>query len=191
MVEARGVMYGVVTTKLSARPWNRWGLMTRYFDYDQAAEKPAESMTLGARLLKNGMEGDDVKALQEALIELGYDCGKWGADGDYGDATEMAVRAFQRAAGLTIDGDYGPKTHKALAAALEAARNPDRAGDMVEIDGGQCYVRDAPNTSGGSLGVATRGSRWPYAGETAENGWLRIEWSGGTGWVSGKYGRRM
>ena len=191
VVEARGVMYGVVTTKLSARPWNRWGLMTKYFDYDQTGEKPAESMVLGSRLLKNGMEGDDVRALQEALIELGYDCGKWGADGDYGDATEMAVRAFQRTAGLTIDGDYGPKTHKALAAALEVARNPNRAGDMVEIDGGQCYVRDAPNTSGVILGVATRGSKWPYAGETAENGWLRIEWSGGTGWVSGKYGRRM
>ena len=36
VIEARGVMYGVVKTKLSARGWNRWGLMDKYFDYAQA-----------------------------------------------------------------------------------------------------------------------------------------------------------
>lgn len=190
VVEARGVMYGVVRTKLSERPWNRWGLMTRYFDYE-AAGQAAQAFALGDRLLKNGCEGGDVKEMQEALIELGYDCGKWGADGDFGDATEMAVRAFQKNKGLTVDGDYGPKTHKALTAALEAARTPLRDGDMVEIDGGQCWVRVQPNTGGAKMGVAAQGSKWPYAGETAENGWLKIVWSGGEGWVSGKYGRRI
>lgn len=190
VVEARGVMYGVVVTKLSTRPWNRWGWMTKYFDYETSEEAAKSSLALGDRLLKNGAEGDDVKALQEALIELGYDCGKWGADGDYGDATEMAVRALQRDKGLQIDGDYGPKTHKAMVAALEARRALNRTGDMVQIDGGQCYVRTAPSTSGAVMGVVARDSTWPYAGETAENGWLKIQWSGGAGWVSGKYGRR-
>jgi len=36
VIEARGVMYGVVRTKLSERGWNRWGLMDKYFDYAQA-----------------------------------------------------------------------------------------------------------------------------------------------------------
>lgn len=189
VVEARSVMYGVVKTKLSARPWNRWGLMTKYFEYDAA--ESADGFALGDRLLKNGCEGVDVKQMQEALISLGYDCGRWGADGDYGDATEMAVRAFQKDAGITVDGDYGPITHKALMAALEAAGNSAGAGDMVEIDGGQCWVRTEPNTSGDRLGVAKEGSTWPYAGETAENGWLKIAWSDGEGWVSGKYGRRI
>lgn len=187
VIEARGVMYGVVKTKLSARPWNRWGLMTKYFDYETA--EAAETFALGDRLLKNGCEGADVKELQEALISLGYDCGKWGADGDFGDATEMAVRAFQKAKGLTVDGDYGPLTHKALTAAMAA--DTAELGDTVQIDGGQCYVRTQPKTSGAIMGVAKQGSTWPYAGETAENGWLKISWSGGEGWVSGKYGRRV
>lgn len=190
VVEARGVMYGVVKTRLSDRPWNRWGLMTKYFDYEAAAES-TDSFELGDRLLKNGCEGADVKELQEALISLGYDCGRWGADGDYGDATEMAVRALQKDKGITVDGDYGPITHKALMAAVEAAGTPLRGGNMVGIDGGQCYVRTQPNTGGAIMGVAKEGSTWPYAGETAENGWLKIVWSGGEGWVSGKYGRRV
>lgn len=37
VIEARGVMYGVVRTKLSERGWNRWGWMTKYFDYGDAA----------------------------------------------------------------------------------------------------------------------------------------------------------
>lgn len=37
VIEARGVMYGVVQTKLSARGWNRWGLMDKYFDYSAQA----------------------------------------------------------------------------------------------------------------------------------------------------------
>lgn len=38
------------------------------------------------------MRGDDVKALQERLLTLGYDLGKWGADGIYGAATDKAQR---------------------------------------------------------------------------------------------------
>lgn len=40
VIEARGVMYGVVKTKLSQRGWNRWGLMTKYFDYGNTAAEP-------------------------------------------------------------------------------------------------------------------------------------------------------
>lgn len=37
IIEAKGVAYGVVKTKLSDGGWNRWGHMTKYFDYAQAA----------------------------------------------------------------------------------------------------------------------------------------------------------
>jgi peptidoglycan hydrolase-like protein with peptidoglycan-binding domain len=47
------------------------------------------------RLLKYGRRGDDVKQLQEALIKLGYSVGGYGADGDFGAATEKAVIKFQ------------------------------------------------------------------------------------------------
>ncbi len=58
--------------------------------------------------LKNGSTGEDVKKMQQRLKELGYLKGS--ADGDFGDATEQAVRNFQATNGLTVDGKAGPAT---------------------------------------------------------------------------------
>ncbi len=58
--------------------------------------------------LRLGSDGTAVKRLQERLISLGYLSGK--ADSDYGAATEVAVRAFQREAGIWQDGIAGPTT---------------------------------------------------------------------------------
>lgn len=192
VIEARGVMYGVVKTKLNSRGWNRWGLMTKYFDYDNAESAPVGTKpetTLGDRILKNGSTGEDVKLLQQSLIRLGYDCGKWGADGDFGDATELAVRAFQTDHNLEVDGDFGPLTNAALEKALAAIDTTVDEPRKVEIVGGQCWVRTAPNTEGRKLGIAKEGAVLPYGGETAENGWHLIEYENQNGYVSGKYGR--
>lgn len=146
-----------------------------------------DALELGDRDLFNGCEGDDVKELQEALILLGYDCGKWGADGDYGDATEMAVEDFQFDKGLEEDGIYGAKSHAALVKALadleEAAKEPR----TVRIVGGNCWIRTAPNTKGKKLCVAKAGTSYVYGGDTAINGWNLIEFNGQNAWVSGKY----
>ena len=187
IIEARGVMYGVVKTKLSARKPNFWGYMDKYFDYDNADYVPAEPV-IGERILKNGMEGSDVKAMQEALISLGYDCGRWGADGEFGDATELALRAFQEDHGCGADGEYGPESHVAMLKALEAVKAPEQP-RSVKIVGGQCWVRSAPNTDGEKLGVAKEGAVLPYGGQTGENGWMLVEYDNQNGWVSGKYGR--
>ncbi len=148
-----------------------------------------EGATLGNRLLKRGSAGADVKQLQQYLIQLGYDMGKWGADGEFGGATELAVKAFQKDSALEADGQYGEKTHEALLQALE--REKDEGGAAVAVDGGSCYVRSLPGTDGKILGVVHRGDALPYAGETAENGWLKVVYQGGDAWISGKYGRRM
>ena len=66
------------------------------------------------RLLKKGRDGDDVMALQKALIALGYSVGSYGADGDFGNATEQAVIRFQRDNGLDDDGEVGPLTVNAI-----------------------------------------------------------------------------
>ena len=59
--------------------------------------------------LQRGFTGSDaVRALQRRLKELGYYKGS--ADGDFGPATEEAVKAFQKANGLTADGKAGEKT---------------------------------------------------------------------------------
>ena len=142
---------------------------------------------LGERLLKNGSEGADVKELQSLLIQLGYDCGRWGADGDYGDATEMAVEQFQRHWGLDADGEYGPKTHAMLMQVIagEGIQNAQ----VVQIVGGNCYVRDAPNTIGEKLGVAHAGDKLIYRGEISEDGWYAVDYNGTAAWVSGKYAK--
>ncbi len=48
------------------------------------------------RVLRNFTKGDDVKRLQEKLIEAGFPI-EGGADGKFGQHTEDAVRAFQTA----------------------------------------------------------------------------------------------
>lgn len=143
---------------------------------------------LGERLLRNGDAGPDVKILQAYLIELGYDLGEWGADGDFGDMTEIAVETFQIWAGVDDDGVYGPITHEALMAEIEN-RKAAELPRTVRIEGGSCWVRTAPNTDGTRLGVAHRGDELPYGGETAANGWHLVAYKNQNAWVSGVYGK--
>ena len=59
--------------------------------------------------LQRGFKGSDaVRTVQKRLKELGYYSGS--ADGDFGPATEAAVKAFQRANGLKADGKVGKQT---------------------------------------------------------------------------------
>lgn len=76
------------------------------------------------RTMKKGLNGEDVKRLQQALIDLGYlhDV----ADGAFGANTENAVVMFQAVNGLTADGLAGAKTQEVLysGAALSAEHAP-------------------------------------------------------------------
>lgn len=68
-------------------------------------------------VLRKGSRGEYVKILQSRLIELGYDLGKWGSDGDLGATSEKAIIAFQKDVGFTgrdIDGICGFKTWSKL-----------------------------------------------------------------------------
>jgi N-acetylmuramoyl-L-alanine amidase len=71
---------------------------------------------LGARTLYQAIPeplvGEDVRALQERLLEMGYDVGR--ADGIYGARTARAVAQFQREVGIAPDGACGPHTMHAL-----------------------------------------------------------------------------
>lgn len=61
--------------------------------------------------LKKGSKGSDVKMLQQALNTKGFNLV---VDGDFGLATDTAVRQFQEASSLEVDGIVGPATWKAL-----------------------------------------------------------------------------
>src|SRR5690242_18641863 len=71
---------------------------------------------LGQRTLYQAVSeplvGDDVRQLQERLLEMGYDVGR--ADGVYDGRTARAVAQFQREVGLSPDGSCGPMTMNAL-----------------------------------------------------------------------------
>lgn len=68
----------------------------------------------GCPTLREGAKGNITKLVQQRLIALGYSCGKYGADGSFGDDTYKAVRAFQKAHGLTVDGVVGQNTWSEL-----------------------------------------------------------------------------
>jgi N-acetylmuramoyl-L-alanine amidase len=108
---------------------------------------------LGDRILThipgNLMSGDDVVALQQRLLDLGFEVGR--ADGFYGHQTELGVREFQRNIGVPPDGTCGPSTLKALARlsprvrggqpnALRAEEQIRRAGPQLS---GKVVVIDA------------------------------------------------
>jgi len=63
-------------------------------------------------VFKYGCKGEDVKEIQRRLKTLGYFSGTIG--GNYLTKTEAAVKAFQKAAHLTVDGICGKKTLPAL-----------------------------------------------------------------------------
>jgi peptidoglycan hydrolase-like protein with peptidoglycan-binding domain len=59
-------------------------------------------------LLRRGSSGTAVRQLQEALKEAGHDPGP--VDGEFGPATEAAVRAFQQEKEIAVDGVVGDIT---------------------------------------------------------------------------------
>lgn len=185
IIEARGVMYGVVQTKLNSRKPNFWGLMEKYFDYGDVSTTTTTPTTttykLGSRVLKYTsplMEGDDVKELQTRLNDLGFSCGT--ADGEFGKNTRTGVKAFQKAADVTVDGEFGPKS----LAALEAYGKNSASGNTVTITGNSVNIRKGPGTSYGVLKVANKGNSF----ERVDVGtWSCVEYNGGLYWASSKY----
>ena len=81
--------------------------------------------------LYHGCQGDDVRELQQALIDLGFLKGT--ADGVFGNKTENAVRAFQRKYKLTVDGLAGVKTREMAVSKASAMRNPATSSPVPQI----------------------------------------------------------
>ncbi|WP_370871617.1 C40 family peptidase [Pectinatus haikarae] len=64
-----------------------------------------------ADAFRAGDQGTQVAEIQGELANLGYDVA---ADGDFGPATQEAVKEFQASAGISADGLVGPQTYQAL-----------------------------------------------------------------------------
>ena len=79
-----------------------WGVLNSDF------QKPTS--TYPGYLIKKWQQSEDVRKIQQRLIDLGYPCGKWGADSIFGGGTLNAIKNFQRDNGLSPDGIVGPLT---------------------------------------------------------------------------------
>lgn len=134
--------------------------------------------------LKRGDSGPEVKAMQERLLKWNHQClPEYGADGDFGEETEDAVKAFQKEKGLPVTGVYDAATEKALIATTSG---------HVLITGGSVNVRSAPGTSSRDIGTVHKGDILIYQGVTEEadgRPWYLVVYDNANGWVSSKYAR--
>ncbi len=74
--------------------------------------RPTSTPNVENKYLQLGSSGKDVRTMQTRLIALGWLSGS--ADGEFGSATDAAVRAFQKKIGVYTDGVAGPNTLKKL-----------------------------------------------------------------------------
>lgn len=125
-VEARGHAYGVVQTVVKNRTWTHWAALPGVLTGEEATtenvppvQKPEPTTTpkteggvVTMSTLRNGSKGTQVKVLQWLLNDMGFNCGA--VDGVFGAKTLSAVKAFQKAKGLSVDGIVGAKTWGAL-----------------------------------------------------------------------------
>ena len=89
--------------------------------------------------LEKGSTGSDVKDLQTKLKKLGYYDAY--VDGDYGDTTVAAVKAFQKKYNLTADGIAGKETLKKLDSVYKNA-DSDKDDDSLRMGDSGSAVKD-------------------------------------------------
>lgn len=103
--------------------------------------------------LQKGDSGSEVKEMQELLIANGFDCGSSGADGEFGDDTEKAVKAFQAKYELTVDGQYGEKSKaklESLSNNTDSNTGGESMGSIYNIIEKERYYASIPYTEVGS-----------------------------------------
>ena len=114
---------------------NRWNCVLRYkgpAGGENVSESDTGTPAAARSTLSKGMRGEDVRDLQNALIDAGYRVGNAGADGIFGNDTFRAVASFQEDHGIPVTGVADPATIKA-------------------IDGVTFVVSDGENTAAGTF----------------------------------------
>ena len=102
---------------------------------------PGDRRWLGIRRLRVGVQGKDVRVLQNDLTQLGYPAA---TDGAFGPATRKSVRLFERAAGLRVDGVL---TQREVRVLKKAARSGGMAGAASAQQSGTTVASGGPSAS--------------------------------------------
>ncbi|MCL9999135.1 MAG: peptidoglycan-binding protein [Erythrobacter sp.] len=114
-VEAHSANVGVaVITGANKRDWSGGWLVPGVL-YGQSAKDSDFKHSPSKKLIKLTdpfTRGPQVVRVQELLLAAGIDPGP--VDGIFGNATAVAIAAFQAEKGLVVDGVVGPETGKAL-----------------------------------------------------------------------------
>lgn len=137
VIEARGHDYGVVRTKLSARPWTDWGKCP-YITYEtsgaSATTKPTAKPVTNTS--KPTTKSNLIKEWQKAAMADGFKppkyFAKYGVDGDWGSECEAVAKKatckklvvgykyknltkiIQKVVGVKADGKFGNSTKNAV-----------------------------------------------------------------------------
>lgn len=105
------------------------------------ASKPSSNVWDTSPRIK-GMSKAEVVEIQNLLVGAGYSVGSYGADGSYKGDTVNAVKAAQKALGLSVDGVAGPATVEALRKAQKGTSKPTApvkpvktSKPMLKVDG--------------------------------------------------------
>ena len=181
---------------------------------------------LGDRPLMKGASGADVEQLQTALKALGYGrlLGRWGedkdgVDGDYGEATAKAVKAFEHDHGLSEDGAADPACIQAILAAVAAKSEvaPTTDDEDGPDDSAPDDTPDDASTSTDTVAMPSFMGLWAVAAASlnvrtgpgttfarkialfpgtglmydgeTRNGWHAVLYRGKRHWVSSKHSR--
>jgi cell wall-associated NlpC family hydrolase len=121
---------------------------------------PAAAAThLGDRPLRLGARGHDVRVLQDLLTRSGHVAG---VDGRFGPGTRVAVRAFQRDAGLAASGVVGRTTVAALRGAPVPATYRSTAVATIDAAGLAHAPPGAPPAVVQAIAAANAIAALPY-----------------------------
>lgn len=179
VVEAKGINYGTVRTKVSSTKW-QYALLFSYINYtmvtngvaSQPQQKPSVSdgknpYKKPTSTVRKGASGESVKWVQWELDRAGYNLAPYGGiDGKFGSGTENLVKQFQTSHGLTVDGLVGTKTINALSTDVAKAKNP--------------YKKPTSTVRKGASGESVKWVQW----ELVEAGYNLTPYGG----VDGKFG---
>lgn len=163
IVHARGKAYGVCVNRLA----------------HYAGKVCAVARFNPEGTLRAGMKGWRTLALQQKLNALGVSLE---TDGEYGNTTAGAVKAFQHARYLPATGEADRVTLEALR--LIAADSGSGTENVVRITGDTVNVRRGPGTDYESIAIAHKGDTLPAV---VTDGWLPVLFGGEIRWVSMKY----
>lgn len=152
-------------------------------------EKPVEPSTpsTSRSTIGVGDSGSYVKEAQTMLKKLGYDIGKYGADGVFGNSTKAAVLNFQKKNGLAADGIVGPNTwaelDKQVTVLSSGSTSSNGVPFLVRVNSNALNIRKGPGTNYAIARVIT--DRGTYTIIEVSGEWGKLK--SGAGWINLNY----